>query len=251
VSKKQQVNFRFDTNLLEALKEQAEVEGVSYTDLIQRFCKQGLGRNTIQPTIQSLDFTIQSVDSAIQPDILKQQLKAELREELADSINELVKVNLEGIRGELLGENKALRQQQSVSPDVEEMDREVDRLTAKVGDLDLEKQNLADELAVTRAELEKVQSQSTINQLPEREKLNQECDRLLALSQKLCSENEELLKKLQDTRAELKEVRSQKTDASNFSLPDLAKIRDRTLAELKLGKQAPGFHQPRPERDED
>ncbi len=80
---------------------------------------------------------------------------------------------------------------QDTRVDRDELDREVDRLTAKVGDLDLEKQNLADELAVTRAELEK--------------------------------------------------VRSQKTDASNFSLPDLAKIRDRTLAELKLGKQAPGY----------
>jgi hypothetical protein len=91
----------------------------------------------------------------------------------------------------LRAENKALRQQQSVSPDIEEMDQEVDRLTAKVGDLDLEKQNLADELAQVRAELEK--------------------------------------------------VRSHKTDAPNFSLPDLTKLRDRTLAELKLGKQAPGY----------
>jgi hypothetical protein len=32
----------------------------------------------------------------------------------------------------------------------------VDRLTAKVGDLDLEKQHLADELAETRAELDQV-----------------------------------------------------------------------------------------------
>ncbi len=54
-----------------------------------------------------------------------------------------------------------MRQQQSVSPDVEELDQEVDRLTAKVGDLDLEKQNLADELALTRAELEEVRSQKT------------------------------------------------------------------------------------------
>jgi antitoxin component of RelBE/YafQ-DinJ toxin-antitoxin module len=104
VSKKQQVNFRIDTELLEALKEQAEVEGVSYTDLIQRFCKQGLGSGTIQlgsSTIQTIDSTIHD---AIQPDFLKEQLKEELREELAESINELVKINLEGVRGELLGE---------------------------------------------------------------------------------------------------------------------------------------------------
>jgi predicted RNase H-like nuclease (RuvC/YqgF family) len=64
-----------------------------------------------------------------------------------------------------------LRQQ--VSPNTEELDREVDRLTAKVGDLDLEKQNLADELAQVRAELETLRRSSTsdstilLNQLPE------------------------------------------------------------------------------------
>ena len=106
VSKKQQVNFRIDTDLLEGLKQRAEAEGVSYTDLIQKFCKQGLEGSTssrtiqpaIQPAIQLSDNTIQS---AIQPDIIKEQLKAELREELADSINELVKVNLDDISKKL------------------------------------------------------------------------------------------------------------------------------------------------------
>jgi chromosome segregation ATPase len=123
--------------------------------------------------------------------------------------------------------------------------------------LDLEKQNLADQLGQVMAELETLRRSPTsdsttlLNQLPSREKLNEECNNLLALSQKLDSDNERLLKKLQDTQAELKELRSNQTDAPNSPLPDLAKIRDRTLAELKLGKQAPGFHQPRPERDED
>ncbi len=86
--------------------------------------------------------------------------------------------------------------------------------------MDLEKQNLADELALTRAELEKVRSQSTTTaQLPEREKLNQECDQLLAVSEKLGSENQELLKKLQDTRAELKEVRSHQSEPTELPEP--------------------------------
>jgi hypothetical protein len=72
VSKKQQVNFRIDTDLLEALKQQAEVEGISYTDLIQRFCKQCLNSDTIH--------------NAIQPDFLKEQLKAELREEIIGEV---------------------------------------------------------------------------------------------------------------------------------------------------------------------
>jgi antitoxin component of RelBE/YafQ-DinJ toxin-antitoxin module len=98
VSKKQQVNFRIDTDLLEALKQQADAEGIGYTDLIQRFCKQGLSSGTIHTDIQSVDSTIQN---AIQPDILKEQLKGELREELAESINELVKVNLDEISKKL------------------------------------------------------------------------------------------------------------------------------------------------------
>ena len=52
-SNKQQVNFRLDTDLLEALKQRAEVEGVSYTDLIQKFCRQGLEGFTSSRTIQS------------------------------------------------------------------------------------------------------------------------------------------------------------------------------------------------------
>ena len=43
----------------------------------------------------------------------------------------------------------------------EELDRECDRLSVKAGDLDLEKQNLADELAQVRAELEEVRSHKT------------------------------------------------------------------------------------------
>lgn len=102
MSKKQQVNFRIDTDLLEALKQQAEVEGISYTDLIQRFCRQGFQKMysdslqpAIQPAIQSSDSTIQP---AIQPDLLKEQLKAELLDELGASINELFKVNMEPIK---------------------------------------------------------------------------------------------------------------------------------------------------------
>ncbi len=59
---------------------------------------------------------------------------------------------------------------QQVSPNTEELDREVDRLTAKVGDLDLEKQNLVDELQQTQAELEKARSYSSdqnVSELPE------------------------------------------------------------------------------------
>ncbi len=112
--------------------------------------------------------------------------------------------------------------------------------------MDLEKQNLADELALTRAELEKVRSQSIttaqllerekLNQLPDREKLNQECDQLLAVSEKLGSENQELLKKLQDTRAELKEVRSQKTDAPVFELPEPAELLNQFRKKLPKSK---------------
>jgi predicted DNA binding CopG/RHH family protein len=47
MSKKQQVNFRIDTDLLEALKEQAQTEGISYTDLIQRLCRQGLSGGSV------------------------------------------------------------------------------------------------------------------------------------------------------------------------------------------------------------
>lgn len=117
MSKKQQVNFRIDTDLLEALKQQAKVEGVSYTDLIQRFCRLQLADITMQSIDSTIDSAIRSepvksniqtagitIHNTIQPDIIKEQLREELREELAGSINELVKVNLEGIRSELLGE---------------------------------------------------------------------------------------------------------------------------------------------------
>jgi uncharacterized coiled-coil DUF342 family protein len=49
---------------------------------------------------------------------------------------------------------------QDTRVDRDELDREVDRLTAKVGDLDLEKQNLAHQLEQVRAELE-MRSQKT------------------------------------------------------------------------------------------
>lgn len=70
MSRKQQVNFRLDTELLEALKQQAEAEGISYTDLIQRFCRQGLNGFAIHPTIQTAtQSTIQSKHNTIQPAI--------------------------------------------------------------------------------------------------------------------------------------------------------------------------------------
>jgi hypothetical protein len=67
----------------------------------------------------------------------------------------------------------------------------VTELHAKNGELDLEKQNLADELQQTQAELEK--------------------------------------------------VRSHDSSESTCKQPDLKEIRDRVLAELKLGKQASGY----------
>lgn len=107
-SNKQQVNFRIDTDLLEALKQRAEIEGASYTDLIQKFCRQGLegstsshNHSTIQAAIQSADNTIQPT---IQPDILKEQIKAELRSELNDGINAAIRANLDDVKAELLGE---------------------------------------------------------------------------------------------------------------------------------------------------
>lgn len=58
--------------------------------------------------------------------------------------------------------------------DRDELDREVDRLTEKVGDLDLEKQHLAEELAQARAELDELRSHGTgslIDELPEASEL--------------------------------------------------------------------------------
>lgn len=106
---KQQVNFRIDKDLLEALKLQAKAEGISYTDLIQKFCSQGLNGGFAGNTIQFSDSTIQhdtiqsdnnDIQSTIQPDILKEQLKAELWEGLSASINELFKANMEPIKEE-------------------------------------------------------------------------------------------------------------------------------------------------------
>lgn len=84
------------------------------------------------------------------------------------------------------------------------------------------------------ADLEEVRS-------PDVRKLDQENQNLLEKLQQISSENESLLKKLQQTRAELEEVRSQKTDAPTSQFPNFPKLRDRVLAELKLGRQAPGY----------
>lgn len=45
-----------------------------------------------------------TVHNDFDPDIFKEQLKAELREELVSEINEVVKANLDNAKAELLGE---------------------------------------------------------------------------------------------------------------------------------------------------
>lgn len=85
---------------------------------------------------------------------------------------------------------------------MEELDQEVDRLSAEVGDLDLKNQTL-------KQKLEEYYSPEDYQRLAE--KIH-----------------------------ELEETRSQSTNPT-VELSDLTKIRDRTLAELKLGRQAPGY----------
>ncbi len=51
-------------------------------------------------------------------------------------------------------------------------------------------------------------------------------------------EKQNLADELQQTQAELEKVQSAN---STHDLPDLKEIRDRVLAELKLGKQATGY----------
>ena len=75
-------------------------------------------------------------------------------------------------------ENESLlKKLQDTRAERDELDREVDRLSVKAGDLDLEKQNLAEQLEQVKAELEEVRSQKTdapVFELPEpAELLNQ------------------------------------------------------------------------------
>ncbi len=51
-------------------------------------------------------------------------------------------------------------------------------------------------------------------------------------------EKQNLILQLATTQAELEKAQSTN---STHDLPDLKEIRDRVLAELKLGKQAPGY----------
>lgn len=122
---------------------------------------------------------------------------------------------------------------QQLKVEREELDREVERLVVKVGDLDLEKQNLAEQLAQTQTELAEARSQSVS---PDVTKLDQENENLLSQLQRANSENENLLKKLQDTRAELKEVRSQKTDAVLFEMPEPAELLNQFRKKLPKSK---------------
>lgn len=143
-------------------------------------------------------------------------------------------------------------QQQSASPDQEledklqrchdDHDRTIEafnKINEQRHRLIEEKGELRRELEQARADLEKRSQSQSVS--PDVIKLDQENENLLEKLQQISLENESLLKKLQQTRAELEEVRSQKTDAPTFELPDLDELRDRILASLKLGKQAPGY----------
>jgi chromosome segregation ATPase len=141
----------------------------------------------------------------------------------------------------------------------------VTELHAKNGDLDLEKQNLAHQLEMTQAEVE------TLKQRVNDETLTQVLQNKIDLEKKLQAKHSELvnqryqfadqikqltehneslrrqlesvgkqLKAVNDELADLEKARSHDSSESTTQF-DLAKLRDRVLAELKLGKQAPGY----------
>jgi len=138
---------------------------------------QRLLRQLYTNSFNSVDNQVQSVDSSVNPvynsaspvdnieDIVDSRLQEKLAElesdiyaRLADQLNATLDVRL----GELSrgSDDELLRQQlAAVQAERDELDKECDRLTAKVGDLDLEKQTLAEELRQARADL-KVRSHS-------------------------------------------------------------------------------------------
>jgi len=91
---KQQANYRLDESLLDALKDRANTEGVSTTDIVTKALQQYLGvvyQPAIQPAIQS-DV---SLDQRIA--VLKQELTANLQ----DAINSrliIIESTVSGLR---------------------------------------------------------------------------------------------------------------------------------------------------------
>lgn len=104
------IKFRLSPNFINAL-ETIKKEGESLHQVAKRILESSLdSRTQQQDTVDTKTGHTQTVvrtqeqDTTFDPDVLKEQLKAELREELVGEINEVVKINLEVAKDALLGE---------------------------------------------------------------------------------------------------------------------------------------------------
>ena len=97
---KQQFNIRLETGLIEALRTRAESEGITLTDLIARFCEQGLGL----PTEGSRPIDLEAIYSRIAAqveELIPQRIEERIAEQLAPIQRELA------ARNDALGESSA------------------------------------------------------------------------------------------------------------------------------------------------
>ncbi len=90
---RKQVNIKMPESLIEALKAKAEAEGETLTDLIVRFCKQGLGipssQNAHQTTrweAKDLDVIDVHINSRIAD--LEVRLESKLKEQVQAALGE-------------------------------------------------------------------------------------------------------------------------------------------------------------------
>ncbi len=89
---RKQVNIKMPESLIEALKAKAEAEGDTFTDLVVRFCEQGLridNQNAHQPATvinSSLDVIDVHIDSRIAD--LEARLESKVQEQVQAALGE-------------------------------------------------------------------------------------------------------------------------------------------------------------------
>jgi hypothetical protein len=89
---RKQVNIKMPESLIEALKAKAEAEGDTFTDLVVRFCEQGLGmpnQNAHQSATvinSSLDVIDVHIDSRIAD--LEARLESKVQEQVQAALGE-------------------------------------------------------------------------------------------------------------------------------------------------------------------
>jgi hypothetical protein len=95
MSDRTQVNFRIDTELLEAIKQAAAERGVSYTRFILDACKVALGRetDTLAPTksdgLEELRARLAELEHRLAERIVREQCLVENEKHLAERIDKV------------------------------------------------------------------------------------------------------------------------------------------------------------------